>query len=231
MPLSDSKKQILRLPSSRQSHWKESLSSVINQMQPGKIDLDCKDWYLCCRDLRQLETLIRKADLQIDRIISEVPETLVSGSSLGHKTYLYIPPKEVKKTNHQNEQDNLKSQENKKLLFHQGTLRSGENLDSEGDILLLGDVNPGARISAGGDVMIWGRLRGIAHAGKFGNLKAKIIALELRPLQLRIADQIARGPEGTPEQGLAEEAKIKGNRIIINPATTKSQTALKSEHS
>ena len=107
------------------------------------------------------------------------------------------------------------------MLFHHGTLRSGEHLDAFGDVLVLGDVNPGARISAGGNVMVWGRLRGIAHAGKPGNNQAKITALQLRPLQLRIADKIARGPDEKPEQGLAEEALIDQGKIIIQPANSK----------
>ena len=52
-----------------------------------------------------------------------------------------------------------------KTNFHQGTVRSGEYLDSPGDLLILGDVNPGAKVSAEGNIIIWGRLLGIAHAG------------------------------------------------------------------
>ncbi len=59
----------------------------------------------------------------------------------------------------------------------------------EGSLLVLGDVNPGARVSAGGDVRVWGRLRGVAHAGSGGDQRARIVALQLRPLQLRIAMQ------------------------------------------
>ena len=101
---------------------------------------------------------------------------------------------------------------------HQGTLRSGDHLQVEGTVLLLGDVNPGARISAGGHVLVWGRLRGIAHAGCHGDNTARIVALQLRPLQLRIATAVARGPEGLPPEGLAEEARIVDGAIQIDPA-------------
>ena len=104
------------------------------------------------------------------------------------------------------------------ISFQKGTLRSGENLDVDGDVLLVGDVNPGAKIAATGNVLVWGRLRGTAHAGTNGNQLAKIIALELRPLQLRIADKIARGPEEKPEPGLAEEAQLESGKIVIQPA-------------
>ena len=98
----------------------------------------------------------------------------------------------------------------------------------------MGDVNPGARVSASGDVMVWGRLRGIAHAGQDGDREARIIALQLRPLQLRIADQVARGPEDEPLPGLAEEAFIESNDIVIKPAnprlTARLQAAAIAQH-
>ena len=71
--------------------------------------------------------------------------------------------------------------------------------------------------TAEGDVMIWGRLLGIAHAGRLGNLNAKIIALELRPLQLRIADVVAIGPEDKPKNSYPEIAVIENQPIIIKP--------------
>ena len=104
------------------------------------------------------------------------------------------------------------------LGIHIGTLRSGEVLEAIKNVLILGDVNPGAKVIAGGDVMIWGRLLGIAHAGKNGNVEAKITALQLRPVQLRIASKVARGPKEKPDEGLAEEASIEEDLIVIKPA-------------
>jgi septum site-determining protein MinC len=104
------------------------------------------------------------------------------------------------------------------LLIHRATLRSGDHLKARHHVLLIGDVNPGAQISAGGNVLVWGRLRGCAHAGIQGDLNARITALQLRPLQLRIADLVARGPEEKPQPGLAEEARIVDGEIAIEPA-------------
>ena len=105
------------------------------------------------------------------------------------------------------------------MLFHHGTLRSGDHLQSDRDVLLYGDVNPGARISAAGHVLVWGRLRGIAHAGRDGDPSARIIALQLRPLQLRIGDVVARGPEDQPQEGLVEQARLEGGEIVIEAAS------------
>jgi septum site-determining protein MinC len=104
------------------------------------------------------------------------------------------------------------------LSIHQGTLRSGDHRHAAGSLLVLGDVNPGAQISAVGHVMVWGRLRGTAHAGRSGDRAARIVALHLHPLQLRIADQVARGPVEAPPAGLAEKAHLVDGRIHIDPA-------------
>jgi septum site-determining protein MinC len=101
---------------------------------------------------------------------------------------------------------------------HRGTLRAGDHLQVAGSLLVLGDVNPGARVSAVGDVRVWGRLRGSAHAGSQGDRSARIVALQLRPLQLRIADAVARGPEDLPPAGLAEQAVLDGDMIRLTPA-------------
>ena len=105
------------------------------------------------------------------------------------------------------------------LMIHRGTLRSGEHLQSEGSVLLLGDVNPGAQVSAAGHVLVWGRLRGVAHAGCHGDGQARITALQLRPLQLRIAGAVARCPEEAPAAGQAEEARLVDGQIRIDPAS------------
>jgi septum site-determining protein MinC len=75
------------------------------------------------------------------------------------------------------------------------TVRSGQVLRYQGHVVVIGDVNAGAEVIAGGSVVVWGRLRGLVHAGAFGKREALICALELRPTQLRIADLIARTPE------------------------------------
>ena len=87
-------------------------------------------------------------------------------------------------------------------------------------MLILGDVNPGAKVSAEGNIIIWGRLLGIAHAGNKGNYQATISALQLRPVQLRIAKKVARGPKEKPQLGMAEQAKIDSGEIIISPLET-----------
>ncbi|WP_019908984.1 septum site-determining protein MinC [Paenibacillus sp. HW567] len=90
------------------------------------------------------------------------------------------------------------------LFMMSGMLRSGQVLHHEGNLLFLGDVNPGGTISCTGDIYILGALRGMAHAGVDGNQEAIIAASLLSPTQLRIADVISRPPDewGTRESSM-----------------------------
>ncbi|HHY13505.1 MAG TPA: septum site-determining protein MinC [Thermoanaerobacterales bacterium] len=103
-------------------------------------------------------------------------------------------------------------------FFVKKTLRSGQKINYDGNIVILGDVNPGAEIIATGDIFVFGVLRGIAHAGATGDNKAVVTAFRLQPTQLRIANKISRAPDGmvfTPS--FPEVAFVKDERIYIEP--------------
>ena len=101
-------------------------------------------------------------------------------------------------------------------ILVQRTIRSGQTVQYSGHIVILGDVNPGAEIIAGGNIMVLGCLRGIAHAGALGNQLAVVAAFRLEPTQLRIANHITRAPDGEkwqPQQ--PEVARIKNGVVVI----------------
>jgi septum site-determining protein MinC len=101
-------------------------------------------------------------------------------------------------------------------LYHAATLRGGQVLHNNGHIVVVGDVNPGAELVAGGDVLVFGRLAGIAHAGAQGDESARILAVDLRATQLRIATFIAAdGDVGHAERGVPEVAFARDGRIVI----------------
>ena len=79
--------------------------------------------------------------------------------------------------------------------YHKQTVRSGQVIQSKGNVVIIGDCHPGCEIQAAGDITVWGILGGIAHAGCNGNTKARIRALNLNAIQLRIADSYARRPD------------------------------------
>ena len=104
-----------------------------------------------------------------------------------------------------------------------GTLRSGQKVETEHSIVVFGDVNSGAEVIAGGDIVILGTLRGIAHAGAYDESGGGrvIFSLNLQPTQLRIGLVISRGSgsdsESTPRGGLPEVARVDGNMIVVEP--------------
>lgn len=98
----------------------------------------------------------------------------------------------------------------------QRTLRSGHSVRHPGHVVVIGDVNPGAEIIAGGHVIVWGRLRGVVHAGAAGDESAMVCALDLTPTQLRIAGHITVSPSrrGKPKP---ERALIRDDQLIAEP--------------
>lgn len=102
-------------------------------------------------------------------------------------------------------------------LYHVGTLRGGQALHQIGNIVVVGDVNPGAELVATGDVAVFGRLAGVAHAGAQGDEKARIYALELDATQLRIATCIAADPAARAGRAQPEAASVEEGRIVIAP--------------
>ncbi|MCR1899905.1 septum site-determining protein MinC [Irregularibacter muris] len=105
-----------------------------------------------------------------------------------------------------------------KTKFVYTTLRSGNRVQFDGNIVIVGDVNPGAEVIATGNIIIMGALRGIAHAGAAGNQYAIVVAFSLQPTQLRIADIITRAPDQQSfKPTCPEKACISGEKIIILP--------------
>lgn len=97
-----------------------------------------------------------------------------------------------------------------------GTIRSGQAVEHPHNLVILGDVNPGAEVKAGGDVIIFGRLMGLVHAGAGGKREAQVAALKMAPTQIRIANKISRPPEdGKAQIFNPEKAFIKDSMIIV----------------
>ncbi|MCR5271695.1 MAG: septum site-determining protein MinC [Lachnospiraceae bacterium] len=116
--------------------------------------------------------------------------------------------------------------------IYKGTLRNGQAIDSEASIVVVGDVNPGASVSAAGNVIVLGSLKGNAFAGHNGDDNCFVYALDMNPMQIRIADAIGRSADN--ENGLFKGIKNKkkkkeesitaqiataiDGRILIEPA-------------
>ena len=143
-------------------------------------------------------------------IYSNDRNTILTGKSLRINS-TFLKEQEVKK------KLLLFNSKKKDDILHEGTVRSGDRISSNGNLCIIGDVNPGAIVSAKNNIYVWGKLLGIAFAGNTGNNNASIASLYLKPLQLRIADVIAIGPKDKPQNYYPEIALIDNRTIIIKP--------------
>ncbi len=108
--------------------------------------------------------------------------------------------------------------------FVKMTMRSGNKVEFKGNIVVMGDINPGAEVIAQGNIVVMGSLRGIAHAGSNGNENAFVSAFKLQPTQLRISKIIARSPDSSSyKPKYPEIAFIKDEMIVIEPYLTKNK--------
>jgi len=110
----------------------------------------------------------------------------------------------------------------KETLYIKQTLRSGQKIEFEGNVIIIGDCNAGSEIVASGDIIVWGILSGIAHAGNKGDNKACIRAFRINAIQLRIEELLARRPDRIEIERMEkselfspEEAKISDGEIVI----------------
>ena len=189
--------------------------AALSQTASGPLELGAGAWTLTLRELRAIRAGAQGHGWELVALSSCNRRTLVAARGLGLEARYQEPTPSQGSATRKSEGF---PQPGRQLTVHQGTLRSGDHLEAEGTLLVLGDVNPGARISAGAHVLVWGKLRGVAHAGHGGDQTARIVALQLRPLQLRIANAVARGPEGLPPDGFAEQARLVDGVIQIDPA-------------
>ena len=133
------------------------------------------------------------------------------------KTQINFEPKIPSTTAPQTPQPVVKVEKAKPTVVVNKTLRGGQEVRTESSVLVFGNVNPGAQIIAGGSIDIRGTCRGMVHAGAFGDQTACIVADKLIPIQIRIADLIARPPDNMKESNKAERASIKNGYIVFEP--------------
>lgn len=166
----------------------------------------------------------KKLDKEQERIISELIEEKASAVI---KSFEEDDDRQEQDNSQETEEyDSARDKFKMKLLyfkgleegmtkFYRGTVRSGTLVSYDGNLVVLGDVNPGGEIVAAGNVVVMGSLRGMVHAGADGNKEAVIAALSLQPTQLRIADVITRPPDsGQPRQGLLPEIAFVRDDIV-----------------
>lgn len=196
-------------------------------LKGSKMVLQIGDWPLQPQQLAEIKDLFEIEELTLWTILTEQAELRAAARELGLATRLpgshtdlegnALPDAEPGNNAGAGNVGVIVSETDKNGLLLRETLRSGRSVYHEGHVVIIGDVNPGAEIIASGNVIVWGRLRGLVHAGALGDETAVICALDLNPTQLRIADQIAVPPDEHRGQPVPEQALIKSGRIVAEP--------------
>lgn len=179
-----------------------------------------QDRLLDGQKLQAIADALAGVKLQLVRVYTSRRQTAVAAATAGYCVEQQQPTLSLNKT--QVEPVPLLSEP----LYLQITVRSGVLIRHPGSIVVLGDINPGGEVVADGDIFVWGRLRGVAHAGANGNRNCRIMALQMEPTQLRIAEAVARAPQTPPAQFHPEVAYVTSEGIRITKATDFAKTHL-----
>ncbi|HLV44933.1 MAG TPA: septum site-determining protein MinC [Aggregatilineales bacterium] len=164
-------------------------------------------------DIRKLRDRLAEHDVQLAAILGKSAETIRSARRLDIDTDLdesvtyeelddgELPPIDT-------------NEHGSPGVLVKTTLRSGRVVKHAGHVVVIGDVNPGAQVIAGGDVLVWGRLRGTVHAGANGDTEALVCALDMRPMQLRIANYVAIASDNGEPRPRPEIASVRDGQIV-----------------
>ena len=187
----------------------------------GRVALRVGPRQLTQGQLESVGDLLQRHHMSLWAVISESDETRRVAVALGLETGLVAArrPEDISPATRPTDErasEDLPAEGGTVLVRR--TLRSGQTVRHRGHVVVIGDVNPGAEIIAGGDVVVWGRLRGTVHAGAGGDDEAVVCALALAPTQLRIGGHIARSPGGAPGRRVVPEvAFVQDDQIVAEP--------------
>lgn len=200
---------------------KEEVTQKGSFLRNSRIALEVGGQILSLEELTNLQILFAQHGMALWAILSRREATREAARELGLATRLPGSKMDLQgngKPESALAPEAAQNQHPPNALLIKETLRSGRHVFYEGHIVIVGDVNPGAEIVAEGDIIVWGKLRGLVHAGAAGDTQATISAIDLSPTQLRIADRIAVTPPAEKNQHiLPETALIRDNQIIAEP--------------
>jgi len=178
----------------------------------GRVALDVGSLELSRSEIEEARALLTRHQVELWSVVSTSPITEAAAQELGLVIDLGLSkPRGPEFAPEESEEPFVEG------LVVQRTLRSGQSLRHPGHVVVIGDVNPGAEVVAGGNIVVWGRVRGLVHAGALGDEEAMVCALDLSPMQLRIAGHIARSPEERRHQPVPEMASVREGQIVAVP--------------
>jgi septum site-determining protein MinC len=183
-------------------------------LKGARVTLDVGNHILRAADMGRLRDQFSEKAIALWAVLSNSPVTEQNAQALGLATRISTPRPErsIRPLD-----TNLPGET---AILVQRTIRSGFKVSHNGHVVVVGDVNPGGEIYAGGSVVVWGRLKGMVHAGMEGDENAVVCALEMEPMQLRIAGFTLNLPQrrGKPEP---EMVSVKDGRVVTEAWKTK----------
>ena len=208
--------------------WRTLLATLVTRLEQtpaffrgGRVALHIGPRQLSREEIETIGELLKSYQVSLWAVLGDSPETQKTAAELGLETSLPTPmAARLPEVGEKKPADGVTEQD--RAIFLKRILRSGQRVKYDGNVVLLGDVNPGAEIAATGDVVVWGRLRGSVHAGAGGNDRALVCALVLSPMLLRIGRFMARSPgndvEATGEHPVTPEmAFVHNGQIVAEP--------------
>jgi len=176
----------------------------------GRIAIDVGERQLSHAEIEEVHSVVARHQVELWALLSESEATQAEARGAGLVTELAYG----REPDRSAEQDEDPAD---RAVVVRRTIRSGQSVRHPGHVVIIGDVNPGAEVVAGGSIVVWGRLRGLVHAGALGDDDAVICALDLAPTQLRIGRHISRSPEERPSRPLPERASVRDGQIVAVP--------------
>lgn len=200
---------LITIPEGPWNHIRQEVLLAIDEkadfFRGATLAVEIQNRALSAADLGDLRDQLASRDITLGTVLAQQEETRAAAADLG--LALDLPKTEV-------EDEPLDSElAGDEAVLLKRTIRSGHSVRTPGHVVVIGDVNPGAEIIAGGNVVVWGRMRGVVHAGAAGDETAVVCALDLAPTQLRIAGHITISPD-RKAKARPEMAKVHDGQLI-----------------
>ncbi len=203
--------------------WRKIMDALAQQLvRPGaqsffrgaRVQLDTGTRLLGVLELEELIALLAQHEMTLTSVLGAA-QTQNAFSEL--RASILPPPENLPAESEASVSESAAAEDAPALLIRR-TIRSGQVIRHAGTVVVLGDVNPGAEVIAEHDIVVWGKLRGVVHAGAAGDARAMVGALYLAPTQLRIGTHIARAPdEKRANVWTAEVARVREGQIVVEP--------------
>lgn len=188
LPWSETWQELKHLLKTKEQSWQVGTN----------VCLVAKDRLLDARQLQTIAETLEDVKLSLVKVSTNRRQTAVAAATSGYSVQQNTLSQPLIETTIDSKEAAFAT--TAEPLYLQSTVRSGVEIRHPGTIVIFGDLNPGGKAIAAGDILVWGRLRGIAHAGAQGNYQCRIAALQMEFTQLRIADAVARAPKLRPRR-------------------------------